>query len=93
MAHHILIFVGNYICTSHINTWINDSNNNGLGLIDVDTYSSTVNIVHGSYGERSPAMDTLANNSYRSYTAYRCTSPQAPDTSQYIKVIHKPTTS
>ena len=92
MAHHILIFVGNYICTSHINTWINDSNNNGLGLIDVDTYSSTVNIVHGSYGERSPAMDTL-DNSYRSYTAYRCTSPQAPDTSQYIKVIHKPTTS
>ena len=87
MKHHILIYVGNYACKTNLNAWCGDSNNNGLGYIDVSAYSEDVNIVHGSYGERSPAMDTLGN-SYKSYTAYRCTSPQAPDTSQYIKVTH-----
>lgn len=92
MAHHILIFTGNYACKTHLNTWINDANNNGLGSIDELSYSDSVNIVHGSYGERSPAMDTMGETSpYRSYTAYRCTSPQDADTSQYHKVIHAPT--
>ena len=73
-AHHILIYTGTYFCESY--DTIYGGTTQAL---------SGSNIVHGSFGSRSPAMDVLYND-LRSYHAFRCTDPQESTISKYNSV-------
>ena len=73
-AHHIMIYVGGATLQRH---WYhNEASRQGLN------YSNEL-VVHGSFGERYPAMGKLGEN-HKSFHAYRCTSPMAPGKSRYI---------
>ena len=78
-AHHIVVYTGSPLAES---AYINSD----LALMDSKT---GLNIVHGSFGERSPAMDTLYSN-LRSYHVYRCTSPMAAGVSKYVSYSYIP---
>lgn len=78
-AHHIVMYVGD---------WMADVNGK-VGLTAAERASSQdvltgSNIMHGSFGERSPGIGVLDPN-FRNYHAFRCMFPMEPGTSKYVQ--------
>lgn len=71
-THHTVIYIGEYVASAYADS--------SLGAID-----SGACIVHGSYGERSPAIDVW-NDSLNTYHAFRCIYPMGAGESKYAAV-------
>ncbi len=87
--HHVIIYVGEYLAET-------------IGKANAEQFSASepvagACIVHGSYGERSPAIDTWYDNTggspFSQYHAYRCTYPMVPGQSKYAGYTWTPATS
>ncbi len=74
--HHTLIYIGEIIAKNY--------SDKSLGNIAAGSC-----IVHGSYGERSPGIDTWSDK-YSTYHAFRCVHPLSPTKSQYKKISIPP---
>lgn len=68
-VHHTIIYIGEYIAKMYAN----------------DDMREGSCIVHGSFNERSPAIDVW-NNSYSTYHAYRCIYPMNQGESKYVGI-------
>lgn len=71
-THHTVIYIGEYVASAYADS--------SLGAID-----SGACIVHGSYGDRSPAIDVW-NDSLNTYHAFRCIYPMGAGESKYASI-------
>ena len=71
-VHHTVMYIGEHIAQTYADT--------SLG-----TVASGSCIVHGSYGERSPAIDVWSSE-YSTYHAFRCIYPMESGNSKYVNI-------
>ena len=74
-AHHVLMYIGEHAASTFYDVGKDDDELTGAPL-------SGSCIVHGSFGERSPAIDVW--HDYSDYHAFRCTYPMEPGRSKYV---------
>lgn len=77
--HHTLIYVGNEIARNYYDS-------------DLGEITKNACIVHGSFNERSPALDVWHEN-YSTYHAFRCIHPLGKNNSKYNDVSIAPNLS
>lgn len=77
--HHTLIYVGETIARNYYDS-------------DLGELTKNACIVHGSFGERSPALDTW-HEKYSTYHAFRCIHPLGSNNSQYNDISIPPNLS
>lgn len=71
-VHHTVMYIGEHIAETFADTTLGD-------------VEAGACIVHGSFEERSPAIDVWSE-SFNTYHAFRCVNPMEPGQSKYVNV-------